>query len=122
MPSLCFAPFRGHYYFITNGDICQQVILHLVYFIFFFTHDLRHSFCTMLYDAGVDLKSAMLWMGHADQQTTMSIYTHLTEQRRTEAEIALRNAEKKAFGMQNGMQNDLFHVEPLKNKALPDQG
>lgn len=86
------------------------------------THDLRHSFCTMLYDAGVDLKSAMLWMGHADQQTTMSIYTHLTEQRRTEAEIALRNAEKRAFGMQNGMQNDLFHVEPLKNKVLPDQG
>ena len=67
-------------------------------------HDLRHSYCTMLYNAGVDLKTAMLWMGHADQTMTMQIYTHLTESRRREAENALRNAEKQAFGMQNGMQ------------------
>ncbi len=31
------------------------------------THDLRHTFCTMLYDAGVDVKTAMKWMGHADE-------------------------------------------------------
>ena len=67
-------------------------------------HDLRHSYCTMLYDAGVDLKTAMLWMGHADQTMTMQIYTHLSDKRREEAEQALRNAEKQAFGMQIGMQ------------------
>lgn len=76
-------------------------------------HDLRHSYCTMLYDAGVDLKTAMLWMGHADQSMTMKIYTHLTETRRKEAENSLRNAEKSLFGSQNGSQNELFHVEPL---------
>lgn len=81
-------------------------------------HDLRHSYCTMLYDFGIDLKTAMLWMGHADQSMTMQIYTHLTEQRRTEAENTLRNAEKAAFGSQNGSQNELFHVEPLPHKAL----
>lgn len=86
--------------------------------VFIRAHDLRHSFCTMLYDAGVDIKSAMLWMGHADQQTTMNIYTHLTDQRRKDAEMALRNAEKQAFGMQNGMQNILNLSEPLKNKDL----
>ena len=85
-------------------------------------HDLRHSFCTMLYDAGVDLKSAMLWMGHADQQTTMSIYTHLTDQRRSEAEKALRNAEKQAFGMQNGMQNFQNTPKVLIYNDLQDQG
>jgi integrase len=84
-------------------------------------HDLRHSFCTMLYDSGVDLKTAMLWMGHADQTMTMQIYTHLTETRRKEAENSLRNAQKQAFGMQNGMQYSLFHVEPLKYKALPNR-
>ena len=41
-------------------------------------HDLRHSYCTMLYNAGIDLKTAMLWMGHADQTMTLRIYTHLT--------------------------------------------
>ena len=77
-------------------------------------HDLRHSFCTMLYDAGVDLKSAMLWMGHADQTMTMQIYTHLSDKRRTEAENALRNAEKQAFGMQNGMQKRFVSCETLE--------
>lgn len=67
-------------------------------------HDLRHSYCTMLYDSGVDLKTAMLWMGHADQTMTMRIYTHLTETRRKEAELALRSAQKTAFGGQIGGQ------------------
>ena len=76
-------------------------------------HDLRHSFCTMLYDSGVDLKTAMLWMGHADQTMTMQIYTHLTETRRKEAENALRKAQKQAFRMQNGMQNLSEPPDPL---------
>ncbi|GHU78915.1 site-specific integrase [Clostridia bacterium] len=46
------------------------------------THDLRHTFCTFLYDAGVDVKTAQLLMGHTDVKTTMSIYTHLSEQRK----------------------------------------
>ena len=83
-------------------------------------HDLRHSFCTMLYDSGVDLKTAMLWMGHADQTMTMQIYTHLTDTRRKEAENALRNAQKTAFGVQNGGQNETQCVEPLENKGLPN--
>jgi integrase len=49
------------------------------------THDLRHTYCTMLYDAGVDLKTAMLWMGHADQTMTLRIYTHLTAQKQAES-------------------------------------
>lgn len=68
-------------------------------------HDLRHSFCSMLYDAGVDLKSAMLWMGHANETMTMRIYTHLSNQKRTEAENALRQAEKRGLYMQNDMQS-----------------
>lgn len=69
------------------------------------THDLRHSFCTMLYDAGIDVKSSMLWMGHANETMTMRIYTHLSNQKRTEAENALRQAEKKGLYMQNDMQS-----------------
>ena len=67
-------------------------------------HDLRHSYCTMLYDAGVDLKTAQLWMGHADVDVTMKIYTHLTEERQQKATTALENAAKNLFGGQNGGQ------------------
>ena len=76
-------------------------------------HDLRHSYCTMLYDSGVDLKTAMLWMGHADQTMTMQIYTHLTETRRKEAENALRSAQKASFGGQIGGQIPEDALKPL---------
>lgn len=60
-------------------------------------HDLRHSFCTMLYNAGVDLKTAMLWMGHADQTMTMRVYTHLTEARQAKAAADLLAANASLF-------------------------
>ena len=40
-------------------------------------HWLRHTFCTMLYFAGVDILTAKNQMGHKDIQTTLEIYTHL---------------------------------------------
>ena len=54
--------------------------------IFIRPHDLRHSFVTMLYDAGVDLKTAMRWVGHADEKMIMQIYAHLTDERETRSE------------------------------------
>ena len=44
-------------------------------------HDLRHSFCVMLRDAGVDLKLAIKWMGHADEKMILQIYDHVSELR-----------------------------------------
>ncbi len=44
----------------------------------FTAHQLRHSYATMLYDAGVDVLTAQKYLGHADVQTTMKIYTHLS--------------------------------------------
>lgn len=41
-------------------------------------HELRHSYATMLFDAGVDVKTAQLWLGHKDINTTLAIYTHLS--------------------------------------------
>lgn len=40
-------------------------------------HWLRHTFCTLLYLAGVDVVQARAQMGHADVSTTLRIYTHL---------------------------------------------
>lgn len=44
-------------------------------------HDLRHTYCTMLRDAGVDMHQAMLWMGHADEKMILRIYDHVTNTR-----------------------------------------
>jgi len=43
----------------------------------FTAHQLRHTFATLLYLAGVDPMTAMQQLGHADIKTTLGIYTHL---------------------------------------------
>ncbi len=42
-------------------------------------HLLRHTYAAMLFDAGVDVKSAQKFLGHADIEVTLAIYTHLTK-------------------------------------------
>lgn len=54
-------------------------------------HCLRHTYCTILYEAGVDVLSTKELMGHAEIQTTMQIYTHLREEKR-ESSAAKLNA------------------------------
>ena len=51
-------------------------------------HDFRHSYCTMLYEAGIDLKTAQRWMGHADEKMILHIYAHVTDRQEQ------RNVEK----------------------------
>lgn len=46
-------------------------------------HNLRHTFFTILYDAGVDVKTAQRWGGHATAAVTMEIYIHLSQERET---------------------------------------
>ncbi|MCL1963900.1 MAG: tyrosine-type recombinase/integrase [Firmicutes bacterium] len=55
------------------------------------SHDLRHTYCTMLYDAGVDVKRAQELMGHDDLSVTMKIYTHLSEERSAASDRALHS-------------------------------
>ena len=43
-------------------------------------HILRHNYCTMLYESGIDVLTAAKYMGHDDVKTTLDIYTHLSEQ------------------------------------------
>lgn len=47
----------------------------------FTCHQLRHSYCTMLYYAGIKIKKAQELMGHASADMVYDIYTHLDNQR-----------------------------------------
>ena len=52
-------------------------------------HDLRHTYATMLYDAGVDVKRAQYLLGHAEIETTMKIYVHLSKLREQRSNDAM---------------------------------
>ena len=64
-------------------------------------YDLRHSFCKMCRDNGVEINTCIHWMGHKDAKMILAIYDEYTPERgKKEAE----KLEKSLFGMQNGMQ------------------
>lgn len=43
-------------------------------------HTIRHQYATILYEAGIEAKSAQLLLGHSDIRTTMDIYTHISQE------------------------------------------
>ena len=55
----------------------------------FTAHQMHHTYATMLFDAGVDIKSAQKFLGHSDIEVTLDIYTHLTKFKEDAAIAAL---------------------------------
>lgn len=55
----------------------------------FTAHQLRHTYATMLYDAGVDVLTAQRLLGHGSVKTTMEVYTHLSEKKEQHSIAAL---------------------------------
>ena len=53
-----------------------------------YPHLLRHSFCTMCFELGVDPKVVQRWCGHSSYNVTMSIYTHVM------TEMAVKESQK----------------------------
>lgn len=52
-------------------------------------HDLRHSYITMLAEAGVHPKTMQILAGHASPELTLSVYTHVQDRQRKEAAESL---------------------------------
>lgn len=48
-------------------------------------HVFRHTFCTNMADAGMDIKSLQYLMGHSDVGITLNVYTHSTYAKAEEA-------------------------------------
>lgn len=77
-------------------------------------YDLRHSFCCMCRDNGVELKTCIQWMGHSDSQMILKVYDSVSDKRNeTEAE----KLKKALEGRQNGRQITPNRKRALKHKA-----
>ncbi|WP_342598126.1 tyrosine-type recombinase/integrase [Psychrobacillus sp. FSL H8-0483] len=44
------------------------------------THGLRHTHCSLLFEAGASLKEVQDRLGHSDVKTTMNIYAHVSKE------------------------------------------
>lgn len=64
-------------------------------------YDLRHSFCTMCRDNGVELNTCIHWMGHADAKMILAIYDEVSDDR---SQSQADYLERTLFGSQNGSQ------------------
>lgn len=55
----------------------------------FRSHDLRHTFATMLYDAGIAVKAAQYFLGHSDIKITLNLYTHFSREREVSSRLMM---------------------------------
>lgn len=47
-------------------------------------HGLRHSHCSLLFEAGASIKQVQVRLGHNDVKTTMDVYAHVTKDKEEE--------------------------------------
>lgn len=55
-------------------------------------HDLRTTYCSILYEKGIDPKTAQYLLGHSSVNMTLNIYTKLSEERQRDNFAMLRSA------------------------------
>ena len=80
----------------------------------FTPYDLRHSFCTMCRDNGVELNTCIHWMGHADSKMILKIYDEYSQERsKNEAE----KLTKKLFSGSESGSNENRGAETLDISA-----
>lgn len=72
-------------------------------------YDLRHTFCSFLYDADVDVKTAQYLMGHASLEITLKIYTHLSEKKKQRSYDKLHAYFSPKSGSQTDSQESTDH-------------
>lgn len=48
------------------------------------THQLRHSHCSLLFEAGATIKEVQERLGHSSYEVTLNIYTHVTPEKKEE--------------------------------------
>ena len=75
-------------------------------------HDLRHTFATMSLGYGMDIKTLASTLGHASAETTLNIYSHVTDEMR-------RSAAEKIDRAMGGPDTDVRPVEAPSPQKKP---
>jgi len=74
-------------------------------------YDLRHSFCCMCRDNGVEIKTCIRWMGHKDASMILKIYDEASDNR---SEKEAEKLKKTLFRSANGSIENSETSEPIE--------
>ncbi len=78
-------------------------------------HDLRHTFATMAIENGMDIKTLSDMIGHISSETTLNIYSHITD---TMREQAAAKIDRKIGGTDAPIPESKPVTAPTPNKAV----
>ena len=67
-------------------------------------YNLRHSFCTMCRDSGVEINTCRRWMGHADAKMILKVYDSVSEDRSARERLKVENGLIQ--GQKQGQENE----------------
>ena len=83
-------------------------------------HDLRHTFATMALENGMDIKTLSAMIGHISAETTLNIYSHITDTMQQQAAVRI---DREIGQMPEFTQSvELFKAsEPTPTKATPEK-
>ena len=74
-------------------------------------HDLRHTFATMALENGMDVKTLSAMIGHVSSETTLNIYSHITDTMQQQAAVRI---DREIGGTDAQMPEFTQSVEPPK--------
>lgn len=98
---------REHREILAAGGVLPQWVEFTVV-----PYDLRHSFCTMCRDNGVELNTCRQWMGHADTKMILKVYDSVRDNRADQEAEKLKN---KWIRSQNGSQ--IENTQPVNGET-----
>ena len=82
-------------------------------------HDLRHTFATHAIQYGMDVKTLAATIGHASVETTLNIYSHVTDEMQKNAAQKIDQTIGAVTGVRATCKEDAAEAEQGNNKEQP---
>jgi len=76
-------------------------------------HDLRHTFATMALENGMDIKTLSAMIGHISAETTLNIYSHITDTMQQQAAVKI----DREIGGTNAQMPEIKPCEPTEDEV-----
>ncbi len=82
-------------------------------------HDLRHTFATLALESGMDVKTLSGMIGHISAETTLNIYSHITDMMQVQASVKIDRKIGGTNATKDSKQTTSSEFEPIVEPYKP---